>query len=291
MIKKIIRKSLRSLKRWLEEDGNSRQKSGYSPGNEFGYHWLNQTLFPEILAENDVALRPNYTWGVVQGVHLAKSLDIGRVSVIEFGVAGGNGLILLEKIAQKVESIFGMEIDVYGFDTGVGLPKCEDCRDLPNIYSEGRHPMDVEKLKKRLRRAQLVLGLVQNSIEDFIRSKPSPIAFVSIDLDLYSATVAALRCLNAAQELLLPRIHCYFDDIMGLTCSDYNGGRLAIADFNASSKTRKISPIYGLRYYLPAPYSNQMWTEQFYMAHIFDHDLYKCDDGLAPMFDCSLADD
>lgn len=70
---------------------------------------------------------------------------------------------------------------------------------------------------------------------------------MSIDLDLYSSTVHALRVLDADQSLLLPRIHCYLDDITGLTCGDYNGERLAVSDFNASHEMRKISPIYRLR--------------------------------------------
>src|SRR3972149_1664776 len=44
--------------------------------------------------------RPWYAWGVLCGVDLAQSLGIDRVSVIEFGVAGGRGLISLERIAS-----------------------------------------------------------------------------------------------------------------------------------------------------------------------------------------------
>jgi hypothetical protein len=54
----------------------------------------------------------------LQGAHLAKALGIKRVSVIEFGVAGGNGLVALDRIAEKVEQALGIDIDVYGFDTG-----------------------------------------------------------------------------------------------------------------------------------------------------------------------------
>jgi hypothetical protein len=67
---------------------------------------------------------------------------------------------------------------------------------------------------------------------------------------------------------------------MGFTFSEYNGERLAIADFNASHSMRKISPIYGLRYFLPKRYAQGLWPEQFYMAHIFDHELYGWKDGL-----------
>jgi hypothetical protein len=288
MLKRVMRKAGRVVRKWLQEDRHVNRRPSAFPPREFSYRWLNHTLFPKIVAEGGGALRANYTWGVLQGVNLARALDMDRVSVIEFGVAGGNGLIALEKSAETIERSFGVAIDVYGFDTGMGLPKPHDYRDLPNIYSEGRHAMDVEKLRKRLNRAQLILGLIENTVADFVRSQPAPVAFISIDLDYYSSTMHALQLLEAPQELLLPRIPCYFDDIMGITCSDYNGERLAIADFNASHQTRKISPIPGLKYLLAAPYARQMWVEQVFLAHIFDHTYYGHFDGLAQLDDLSL---
>ena len=140
--------------------------------------------------------------------------------------------------------------------------------------------MDVEGLKKQLKKAQLILGMVENTVPRFIDSGAAPIAFVSIDLDYYSSTMQAFKILQADQARLLPRIHFYLDDIMGFTFSEYNGERLAIANFNGSNDMRKISPIYGLKYFLPTQHAQALWTEQFYMAHIFDHDLYGCKDGL-----------
>jgi len=75
---------------------------------------------------------------------------------------------------------------------------------------------------------------------------------------------------------------------MGLTCSDYNGERLAIADFNSNHTTIKISPIYGLKHHLPSQFDKSMWTEMYYMAHIFDHEDYGRFDKLAPLNDLSL---
>jgi hypothetical protein len=139
--------------------------------------------------------------------------------------------------------------------------------------------MDEKRLQKRLRRARLILGLVEATVSEFIASRPSPVAFISFDLDYYSSTMQAFKLLEAEQTLLLPRIYCYFDDIMGFTYSEYNGERLAIAEFNASHSSRKISPIYGLRYFLPAPHGQADWSEMFYIAHVFDHELYGRDDG------------
>jgi hypothetical protein len=179
-----------------------------------------------------------------------------------------------------LEHIYSINIDIYGFDTGTGLPPPKDYRDLPNIYSEGRFSMDVERLKLRLKKAKLFLGLIENTIDEFVQSSPAPIAFMAIDLDYYSSAVHALKCLLSEEKNLLPRIYCYFDDILGRSCCEYNGERLAIAEFNESNKMRKIASIYGLNYFLPHPFCNESWVEKFFIAHIFDHRLYGHPDKL-----------
>jgi hypothetical protein len=282
-VKRVVKAALWRARRYVrrldeETAAEEAQRHNYDH-DDYAYPWLN-SIFMKLLSEERGVLRPSYTWGVLHGVHLAKTLGINRVSIIEFGVAGGNGLISLDRIAERIEAILGVGIEVYGFDTGAGLPKPEDYRDLPNLYTESSFQMDVEGLKKRLKKAQLILGLVEDTVPRFIDSGAAPVAFVSIDLDYYSSTMQAFRLLEAEQALLLPRIYYYFDDIMGFTFSEYNGERLAIADFNASHNMRKISPIYGLRYFLPPLLRAQgLWPEQFYMAHIFDHELYGRKDG------------
>lgn len=277
----VIRKA-RNYIRQLEQDSNGipiDSQNGNEDQDEFAYFWLNSIL-TKIAAEPGCAARPFYTWGVLQGAHLGKALGVDRISVIEFGVAGGNGLVALERIAERVEPILGIGIDVFGFDTGAGLPKPLDYRDCPNLWSPGYYAMDKEKLQRRLQRAQLVLGLVEETVPRFIASKPSPVAFVSFDLDYYTSTMQAFRLLDAEEDLLLPRIHCYFDDITGFTYSDYTGERLAISEFNTAHPMRKISPIYGLKHFLPAAYADSWWPEMFFMAHIFDHKWYNRNDGL-----------
>ena len=276
----VIRKARNYIRR-LEQDSNGPPIDGQNASNqsEFAYLWLN-TILTKLSADPGCADRPFYTWGVLQGAYLAAAIGVNRISVIEFGVAGGNGLVSLELIAGKVEKIFGITIDVYGFDTGGGLPKPTDYRDCPNLWSTGYFAMDKEKLQSRLQRARLVLGSVEDTVPTFIESKPAPVAFVSFDLDYYSSTMQAFRLLEADEELLLPRIHCYFDDITGFTYSDYTGERLAISEFNAAHPMRKISPIYGLKHFLPAPHADSWWPEMFFMAHIFDHGSYTRSDGL-----------
>jgi hypothetical protein len=283
MLKKLIKKTIIGVRdSVLSLQAEPDEKHDHDQ-DDFAYPWLNSVL-TKLLWEEGSALRPHFVWGVLQGAHLAKAIGIERVSIIEFGVAGGNGLISLERVAQKIEPIIGVEIDVYGFDTGAGLPKPQDYRDLPNLWREAAFPMDSQKLKHRLQKAQLLLGLVEDTVTRFIQSSPAPVAFISFDLDYYSSTMHAFKLLEADPARLLPRIHCYFDDIVGFAYSDYTGERLAIAEFNSSHDARKISPIYGLRYFLPAPYNQMAWSEMFYMAHIFDHAMYRCYDGLVRRF-------
>jgi hypothetical protein len=266
-MKTIVRAALAGVKHWLAEEPSQEE-----PALPFDNHYPRiRQVFQQIKVGDHKA----YAWGVVQGLALAKALGHKRVSVIEFGVAGGQGLLTLEQVAEQAEKIVGIGIDVYGFDTGVGLPKPEDYRDLPYMWEEGYFAMDVDKLRARLQHARLILGLVEETVPEFTRSSFAPVAFVSIDLDMYTGTKNALKLLEASPDKLLPRIPCYFDDIMGgQGYCDYTGERLAIHEFNSEHAMRKISPHYGLKFFVPQQYVNAQWVECMYFAHIFDHLLY-----------------
>ncbi len=278
MIRQAVRKAARILRRWVEDPSG--------PVDHWAASYTLNSIYSKIM--DQPGCEHDYTWGVIQGLNLAKVLGLTRASVIEFGVAGGNGLLALERISETAGSIFGVDVDVFGFDTGTGLPRPEDYRDMPNLWSEGFFPMDVEKLKPRLKRAQLVLGPVGETVRKFGSLTSSPVAFIGFDLDLYSSTKDALAIFEADQRLLLPRVYCYFDDIMGYTFGDHVGERLAISEFTASHDRRKLSPIYGLRYYLPRRFANRWW-EKYYMAHIFDHVSYGNYDGSMESGACDLG--
>lgn len=281
MLKTFIRKGVRLARHWLDEDSSPREVDPHLFEHApTVYPWLN-ALCMQFFREDPSCMRPAYLWGVLHGAHLAKTLGIPAISLIEFGVAGGNGLIALERIAERVERTLGMRISVYGFDTGGGLPPPKDVRDCPNLFTEGGYPMAAGELRKRLRTANLILGMVEETLPVFAAGgHPDPVAFIAFDLDYYSSTKAALHILESDAPMLLPRVHCYFDDITGHTYSDYNGERLAISEFNEEHPLRKISPIYGLRHYVPTRWANALWTEKYYMAHLFDHELYSHPDGL-----------
>jgi len=277
-MKTILRKTMRRGKKWLQDEPDpiAEERARFP---KFAYGELNATLL-EILKRRGGAVRHNYTWAVLQAAYLAKTLGLQRISALEFGVAGGKGLISLEATAEEVQRSLGVAVEVYGFDTGQGLPKPTDYRDLPHLYEPNTYSMDQTELKGRLQKAKLVLGLIEDTLAGFIRSNPAPIGFVAIDVDLYSSTVATLKVFEADQKILLPRVHCYFDDILGFSFAEFNGERLALKEFNDSHPARKISPIHGLRHFIPKPMADSPWVEGIYLTHILDHDLYGHDDGL-----------
>jgi hypothetical protein len=266
--------------RFVEETDSSKvsdeEEAERSP---FDYARLN-LVHERIMAGAGSSVRANYLYGVLHAARLANVLGVPRISVIEFGVAGGRGLVALEQASLYAEEAFGVGIDVYGFDSGRGLPKPTDFRDCPNLFLEGQFPLDPGQLMPRLERATLILGLVDQTVPEFLDRRPAPIGFVSFDLDLYSSTVSALRSFESGAALLLPRVFCYFDDITGFTYADHNGERLAISEFNAAHELRKLSPIYAAEFYVPRRESRALWPRKLYLAHILDHPRYGDYDGL-----------
>jgi hypothetical protein len=281
ILKRLIRRPYRQIRSWLAEPEDVPVHVPF----DNRYTWLGNTL-EKLMLDPRNSKRAAYIWGVLQGVALGKVLGMDRVSVLEFGVAGGRGLLALEHIAASVEEMLKIGIDVYGFDTGTGLPEPRDYRDCPNIWlGEGQFPMDQKELEKRLQKASLKLGVIAETVPEFLNSSPAPVAFVSVDVDLYSSTSDALKLFEAEHSRLLPRVLCYFDDIFGLTYSDFNGERLAISEFNSLHAMRKLSPLYGLKYFVPSKYATCAWPESFYFLHIHDHPLYnEPDEVLKPMF-------
>lgn len=230
----------------------------------------------ELRCALDLYPRPHYAYGVQQAAELARRLGVGRISVIEFGVAGGAGLVEMSRQGALAAEVTGIQIDVYGFDTGQGLPKPADYRDLPYIWREGHFGMDVAALQKRLPDARLILGNLSDTAGQFLDSQqPAPIGFVSIDVDLYSSTTAALSIFSGDHKYFLPRVFCYLDDTVGdddqVLHNEYVGELAAIREFNEAVETAKLAPINGLRHKraVPAP-----WNDNMYALHRFDHPDY-----------------
>src|SRR5262245_58869061 len=58
--------------------------------------------------------RAEYGHCLLQAAHLARRLGHSRISAIEFGVAGGNGLVALERHAADVDRQTGVAVAIYG---------------------------------------------------------------------------------------------------------------------------------------------------------------------------------
>jgi hypothetical protein len=219
--------------------------------------------------------RPHYAFCLYNAAKLAYRLGYKRISAIEFGVAGGNGLLSFEFHAEQISKLIPVEIEIYGFDTGEGLPQPLDYRDLPYHWKEGFYKMEVEALQSKLRRSKLILGNVSDTVAGFFeRYNPAPIGAISFDLDFYSSTKGALTVLHGIQKCLMPRIFCYFDDTIGRDLelyNDFTGQRLAIDEFNRENTNIKL----GFPYFLLGNGFLDTWRYQIWIAHLFNHPQYN----------------
>jgi hypothetical protein len=264
-----------------------------SPKGPFSARLLRSLLRPEILVRQMVkkfeigsldfrmamqALdRTEYAFGVKQAVYLAAKLKIPAVSVIEFGVARGAGLMALERYALEIGKANGIEVEVYGFDLGSGLPSPSDYRDLGYVWKRGHYEMENPAgLRRRLKVAHLLLGDVEETVPQFMAARHAPVGFISFDLDFYSSTKSAFRIFSCPDEHLLPRIFCYFDDIVSdghqIHCEDV-GELLAIREFNENPPGNsgiRACPILDSGTVFTAN-----WEHQLRVYHRFEHRDYN----------------
>src|SRR3989304_899642 len=88
--------------------------------------------------------RPAYLLGLGNAALRCSRQGVSRICAIEFGVAGGTGLRILEAEAEAISRQTGVTIDVIGFDSGAGLPETTgDYRDHPDLWRPGDYPMDL----------------------------------------------------------------------------------------------------------------------------------------------------
>ena len=202
--------------------------------------------------------RAEYALSLAHGVYIALNCGYKKITAIELGVAGGNGLRDLCLIADNLESKFDLEIDVIGFDTGTGLPELKDYRDHPEMWHQGEFCVTDINLPPR---ARLILGDVANTVPEFVQTFNGILGFVSIDLDLYSSTVSAMPLFELHARNYLPVMPVYVDDMN--VCIGYNpwcGEELALSEFNDLHKLRKFEQ------------KSDIWRIQnFHVFHVFDH--------------------
>lgn len=216
--------------------------------------------------------RPNYAYGVLKACDLARFAGASKVTVCEFGVATGDGLLALCDLADLLGPATGVEIRVVGFDTGAGLPRVEGCEDHPELWSPGDFPMvNRETLVQRIgNRAELIFGDIAETVDGFVNtlSPQAPLGFVSVDVDIYSSTRAALRCLTGPPDRYPPAVAMYFDDVSFYFANRWCGELKAVDEFNEANEFRKIDRDYNI-----AQRPREPWHDHMYVAHILDHEL------------------
>ncbi|MGE4351855.1 MAG: hypothetical protein AB7E52_06670 [Bdellovibrionales bacterium] len=207
--------------------------------------------------------RTTYSLPLALGIREALQCGYDKLSVIEFGVAAGAGLLDLCKAAHYFRDTFGMDIRVYGFDTGSGLPELHGYRDHPELWHQGKYAMeDPDRLRAKLPPfAELIIGDIGETLVPFQEKlEEHPLAFVSVDVDFYSSAVKTLPVFTGPADHYLPAVPIYFDDILQLFMyHPWAGESLAVSEFNEAQAMRKIAA---------KPHFNMVGL---HACHVLDH--------------------
>jgi hypothetical protein len=257
---------------YLNESNRIRKSDGW---RWLIYRILKKLILPPSPYPEYKSDRPHYEYILKTAAQQASNLGYNEISVIEFGVAGGRGLLQLEKLKNDVEYNYDLEIEIFGFDTGVGLPNSQNVYDLPYFWRQGQYSMGEEFLQSRLDSANLILGLLSETVEEFISEyNPSPIAGIVIDLDYYSSTVDALKILDCEDNLILPRVPMYFDDVVSghppALMIQQHGEQKAIKEYNESDMCGTIGKLQ-----FPIEQNRVPRPNRQYCYHRFNHFKYK----------------
>ena len=185
-------------------------------------------------------------------------------------------MIELERVGGCVKAETGVDVRVYGFGLAKGMPVPVDYRDMSYVWTPGLFKMPLKRIRSQLKHGELVLGDVRSTVPTFRQKfNPPPVGFVAFDLDYHSSTVAAFGLFDGPAESILPRVFCYFDDIIGDDAElhgPFAGELAAIEDFNRDHASRKISPIFGLRH---KRVIQSWWNDVMFVMHAFDHPRYN----------------
>jgi hypothetical protein len=236
--------------------------------------FLAHTVSPrcfEFAALYDALHYPQYAVGLQMAARHAKHFGLGGFSAVEFGVAGGRGLLTLSNYAQQVSRTTGLKIEVVGFDTGKGLPKSLDWRDTPWRFNQGDYPCDIDVLRARLNgHADLKLGDVAETVPEWLSGSRLPLGFMAIDVDYYSSTISILRAIDSVPpDRLVPIVATWLDDIYIYGVPDFAGELAAIQDrsrtMRAFSRADWITE--------GRPYSERLWLRKMHELFCLDHPL------------------
>ena len=202
-----------------------------------GYEKPLRVALLKYLSLKFTTFRPHYETLIYESSKNAIKLGHNEINIIELGVAGGDGIRSLQKYKKKIERVLKIKINIIGFDTGSGLPKITNKKDLPFFWKQGDYTnKDLSLLEDDAKRIKIYQGDISSTLEEFVSKDQKKIGLIIFDLDLYSSTKLFLDKIPylSKKNLLLPRTFCYFDDlfIADYFLDDTNGEPLAIIEFN-----------------------------------------------------------
>jgi hypothetical protein len=229
--------------------------------------------------EYDLVVRQPYAFCIWEAAMLAKKYNVPKLTLMEFGVANGAGLMNICMIADMVTKETGVQFSIVGFDSGEGMPPARDYRDHPEKYFTGDFPVtDRAKLLASLPpNAEIIFGDIQTALQTYNDKVTAPIGFVAIDVDYYWSTKESLDIFLLARDKYLPMVYTYFDDVQDIDDNVFCGELLAISEFNADAT-------HPMRRCAPANFLNELrlfkraiWHKQIYITHVFDHPVRSVD--------------
>ncbi len=209
---------------------------------------------------------------MLKAADYAARLGIKELVAVEFGVAAGAGLMNLAEIGEMVTRETGVRWRIVGFDTGKGMPPPKDFRDHPELYQTGDFNMNEAALRARLPPStELVIGPIEETVPAFAaRLSPSaPLAYVSLDVDYYSSSMAALKLLAGPPENYLPLSIVYLDDLEDDMHNSRCGELAAVEDTVKLLAPRAIERHPFLRSYRLM--KNARWVDHIFYYHVVDH--------------------
>ena len=226
----------------------------------------------------DAVERPGYSYGIVNAVIQAKSLGYSSMSVLEFGVASGEGIKVMQKIQNDILKEYNFEIFIYGFDSSTGLPKSTNIKDQVYFWKESmfiNSNSDYSKIENN--QTKIIIGNVENTASTFIdKFKPPVIGFISFDLDFYTSTIGAFSLFNKTYiNNFLPRVECFMDDTASynyLSANSQTGVLKAISEFNKNDEEIQILQKVGIgrsRKVISG------WFDACFVIHFFSHEKYN----------------
>jgi hypothetical protein len=217
----------------------------------------------------DLVFRNHHAYSLLKAADWAVRRGVPKITIMEFGVANGAGLLNMCEVARKVTEVTGVEFQIVGFDGGAGLPPPIDYRDHPELYSYGDYPMQTQAnlIAALPPNASLILGDLKDTVPAF--QLEYPLGFISIDVDYYSSARDALQILEGPAHMYLPWVIVYLDDIDNETHNVHCGELLAVREFEETHPLRPIAPYHMLRQH--RIFQRALWIDHMYIAHIFDH--------------------